>query len=58
MIRLTCLLLLAFCVVTLAQAQDTRGITPEEFVKARPAKRQASANANRRTLYRRTTPNQ
>lgn len=54
MTRLVHLLSLAFCLVTCLQAQDTRGIVPEEFVKARPAKSQSQANANRRTLYRRT----
>ena len=53
MTRLACLLSLAFCVY--AQAQDTRGIIPEEFVQARPAKGQAPAKANRRTRYRRTS---
>jgi hypothetical protein len=47
------MLVLAFCLGTLAQAQETRGIIPEEFVKARPAKAQASASASRRALYRR-----
>jgi hypothetical protein len=55
MSQLVCLLSLAFCLVTGAQAQETRGIIPEEFVKARPAKGQASANSDRRTLYRRTS---
>jgi hypothetical protein len=55
MTRLVCILSLAFYFVTCAQAQDTRGIIPEEFVKARPAKGQASAKAARRTLYRRTS---
>ncbi len=55
MTRLVYLLSLTFCLATCAQAQDTRGIIPEEFVKARPAKGQASANASRRTLYRRTS---
>jgi hypothetical protein len=55
MIRLVCLLSLAFCLAPCAQAQGTRGIYPEEFVKARPAKGRAQANASRRTLYRRTS---
>lgn len=54
MTRLVFLLSLAFCLATCAQAQETRGIIPEEFVKARPAKGQARANANRRRRYRRT----
>ena len=53
MTRFVCLLSLAFCFVTTASAQNTRGIIPEEFVKARPAKANAPANASRRTLYRR-----
>ena len=55
MAKLAYMFLLAFCLVTCAQAQDTRGIVPEEFVKARPAKGQGLANASRRTLYRRTS---
>jgi hypothetical protein len=47
-------LLITFCIAAFAHAQDTRGIIPEEFVKARPARGQARANATRRTLYRRT----
>ena len=54
MTRSACLLLITFCIATFAHAQDTRGIVPEEFVKARPAKGQSSAIATRRTLYRRT----
>ena len=55
MTRLICLLSLAFCLVTCVQAQDSRGITPAEFVKARPVKGRSPANASRRTLYRRTS---
>src|SRR5882724_11073459 len=66
MTRFVCLLLLAFCIVTGVQAQekqsedkqnnhDTRGIVPEEFVKARPAKGHAPADARRPTVYRRTS---
>jgi hypothetical protein len=55
MTRLVCLLSLAFYLVTCAQAQDTRGIIPAEFAKARPAKGQVSAKASRRALYRRTS---
>ena len=55
MTRLACLFLLAFCLATSAQAQDTRGITPEEFVKARPARGKRQANAIRRALYRRSS---
>src|SRR5882724_6406712 len=66
MTRFVCLILLAFCFVTCVQAQDkqaedkqnnqdTRGIVPEEFVKARPAKAHAPADARRRPVYRRTS---
>jgi hypothetical protein len=54
MTRLVYLISLLFFLLTGAQAQDSRGIIPEEFVKARPARGQASANAKRRSLYRRT----
>ena len=65
MIRIVCLLSLVFCLVTCAQAQnkqgedkqETRGIIPEEFVKARPAKNQSSADSRRRPVYRRTSMN-
>src|SRR5262249_25369034 len=59
MTRLACLLSLAFCLVIFPRAQgaqeadDTRGILPVEFVKARPDKAHASVKAGRRTLYRR-----
>src|SRR5215470_19055178 len=63
MTRFACLLSLAFCLATCARAQeveDTRGIIPAEFVKARPAKHHgpsnaAKANAAHRPLYRRTS---
>ena len=44
-------LMLGFALCT--QAQNTRGIIPVEFAKARPTKGQAPAN--RRTVYRRTS---
>jgi hypothetical protein len=53
MTRLVCLLLLIVGFVLCARAQNTRGIIPLEFAKARPAKGQAPTN--RRTVYRRTS---
>jgi hypothetical protein len=55
MTRLVFFISMACCLVTCAQAQDTRGIIPAEFVKTRPAKGPAAANANRRRTYRRTS---
>src|SRR5262249_2532491 len=55
MTRLVCMLSLAFCLAPCAQAQRTRGVYPEEFVKARPAKGHAPTNASRHTPYRRTS---
>jgi len=64
MTRLARLLSLALCLVTgasglLAQdaqeGQDTRGIVPAEFVKARPAKGRPAANGKGGPIYRRTS---
>jgi hypothetical protein len=49
------LLVAIVCLFSLAQApqaQDTRGILPEEFVKARKAKARTANPATKRTLYR------
>jgi hypothetical protein len=51
--RLLCLFLLTVSYAICAQAQDTRGIIPVEFAKARPAKGQTVTN--RRAVYRRTS---
>src|SRR5262245_48078348 len=64
--RLTWLSLLVVCLVIAAsrvgaqEAQDTRGIIPAEFVKARPAKGRGpanggAANTHARPIYRRTS---
>ncbi len=47
--------LLLLTITFTAQAQDTRGIVPLEFVKARPTKTQTPVTVNRRTIYRRTS---
>ena len=45
-----------FCVFTTAQdKQATRGILPEEFVKARPTKGHSAKNPASKTIYRRTS---
>ena len=50
------LFLLIFSISTCIHAQnETRGITPEEFVKARPGKAQRPTTAKQRVAYRRTT---
>ncbi|MGH9839307.1 MAG: DUF4384 domain-containing protein [Blastocatellia bacterium] len=53
MTRFLCLLLLTVSFLPCAQAQNTRGIIPIEFARARPAKGQTPTN--RRTVYRRTS---
>lgn len=53
MTRFIYLFLLTVGCTLCAQAQDTRGIVPIQFAKARPTKGQASTN--RRTVYRRTS---
>lgn len=53
MTRFIRLLLLTVSCTLCAQAQETRGIVPLQFAKARPAKGQAPTN--RRTVYRRTS---
>lgn len=53
MTRFMCLFLLTASFTLCAQAQDTRGIVPIAFAKARPAKGQTPTN--RRTVYRRTS---
>lgn len=53
MTRFLCLFLLIVCCTLCAKAQDTRGIVPLQFAKARPTK--GPAPTNRRTVYRRTS---
>jgi Domain of unknown function (DUF4384) len=45
-------LLFAFCLLAFAQDQGVRDITPEEFVKSRPAKSTASSDSARRGRYK------
>lgn len=54
------LFVMAVCLLSFAQAaqaQDTRGILPAEFVKARKAKAKAASSAARRNLYRKASGN-
>ncbi len=55
MTRRLSLLVTIVCLFSLTQAQDTRGILPEEFVKARKAKAKTANTAAKRNLYRKAS---
>jgi hypothetical protein len=55
MIRFICLVCLILSLAPLSQAQETRGIIPVEFAKARPAKGQSPSPAGRCSVWRRTS---
>ncbi len=54
MTRLISLLPVMFCAFSVIQAQETRQIMAEEFVKSRPGRSSGAPAVNRRTVYRRT----